>query len=306
MLSLTTGCGEGDSGVIVRATTETPGVAPVEKPLQAVTGDNDAFPDIKLTPSSFTVAFTHVRLIEATDLDTDPIQTHTVFERDPSDPIEISLTTGEVEEVEESNREPQARTYNLIEYGVRYFEMTIPLCEADDDCENRRVRYYLTTDALADPVLNFTPQAREILISRSPTGDLFSWIYPELGLPLSLNEFPITGQRPPEVYQVPLGVFPATGPSPIFRQPLSPPLEVEENPDEVFVFTLRFDLTDLFFFDNTDGETEPVRFNARVDNLDLSRDGKILNGCASPPICTADFWPGLPDVTVTVEREERD
>lgn len=311
LLLLATGCGEGKSGVILRVTTQTPGIAPIQKPHLAVTGDdpNDTLPDRKLTPSSFTVAFTRFRLLEETDPDSDaPTPTHTIFDVGPADPIVVSFTSGQTKEVEETSREPRRGTYNLIEYEVRYFEMTIPLCEPNDDCESRRLRFYLTNEP--DPLLNFTPVAGDILISRSVNGTNFSWIRPTVGLPLSLDLFPITQERPTDAYQVPLTVFPPGGITPVFRHALSPSLEIEENPDEVFIFTLQFDLADLFFFDNTDEgtlDTPPdVHFDALVNDLNVSRDGKIQLDCINLINCKADFWPGLPIVTVTVEQEERD
>jgi hypothetical protein len=316
LLSLATGCGEGKSGIIVRVKTDTAGIAPIEKPHRAAEGDDpiDPFPDRNLTPSSFTIAFTRFRLFEAReDQDTEtPTRSYTVFERDSSDPIEISLTSGQTVEVEENNKDPRRGTYDRIEYGVRYFEMTIPLCETNDDCEDRRVRVYVSPQP--DPNLNFTPQVGDILISGSRTGEDFSWISTSVGLPLSVGLFPITGPRPADAYQLPTHIFPpagATNPA-IFPHTLSTPLEVDSDPEKVFVFTLNLDLSGLFFFDNTDeGSTDTAtdpHFNARIEDPTdpLSRDGKIENRCTDDPTCTADFWPGLPVVTVTQTEEERD
>lgn len=317
LLSLATGCGKGKSGVTLRVTTGTPNIAPIEKPHLATTGDgtNDVLPDRNLTPSSFTIAFTRFRLFEEADPDNPnaPVGSYTLFERDPSDPIKISLTSGQTVEVEESNRAPRRGTYVRLEYGVRYFEMTIPFCRNNDDCEDRRVRFYLSTGP--DPALNFTPTAGDILVSQSRTGDDFSWISPTEGLERSLGLFPITGPRPSNAYQLPPGIFPppgATDPA-IFSQPISPALKVDSSPEKVFVFTLNFDLADLFFFDNTDesgaNAIDPgpdFHFNALLTDLNLSRDGKILLECVDPANCKADFWPGLPPVTVTRTEEERD
>lgn len=317
LLSLATGCGKGKSGVVLRVTTGTPDVAPIEKLRLKTTGDdpNDTLPDRNLTPSSFMIAFTSFRLIEEADPDNPnaPVRSYTVFERDPSDPIEISLTSGQTVEVEESNRDPRQGTYVRLEYGVRYFEMTIPLCRANDDCENRRVRFYLSTGL--DPTLNFTPTAGDILISSSQTGDDFNWISTSVtsgGIPLGL--VPITGQRPADAYQLPTSIFPRSDVTDqmIFSLPISPALEVDSSPEEVFVFTLNFDLSEIFFFDNTDEReggldtSTDFHFNALLANLDVSRDGKISLECANPTNCKADFWPGLPPVTVTRTEEGRD
>jgi hypothetical protein len=312
---LAAGCGEGKSGVILRVTTDTAGVAPVEKLRLKTIGDapNDVLPDRNLTPSSFTVAFTSFRLIQDADPDNPnaPRRSHTVFNRDRSDPIEISLISGQTVEVDENKREPRRGTYDRLEYGVRYFEMTIPLCRLNDDCEERRVRFYLSSDP--DPTLNFTPTAGDILISGSETGDDFNWISTSGGIPFGL--VPITGQRPADAYQLPTGIFPRSNvdDQTIFALEISPPLEVGSNPKKVFVFTLKFDLTDLFFFDNTDEDDEdPIdtptdfHFNALLTDLNRSRDGKIEFECVNDDTCRADFWPGLPAVTVERTEEERD
>lgn len=314
LLFLATGCGEGKSGVILRVTTGTPGVAPISKPHFATAGDvaADLYPDRNLTPSSFTVAFTSFRLFEAADPNNTnaPVRSYTVFDRGPSDPIEISLRSDQTVEAHENKRDPRRGTYVRIEYGVRYIEMTIPLCRANNDCQDRRVRFYLSSEP--DPNLNFTPTAGDILISNSRTGTDFNWISASVGLPFSLGLFPITGTRPADAYQLPPNVFPPPGvidPT-LFSQPLSPPLEIGGSPEEVFVFTLHFDLSGLFFFDNTDegrlDTPDSVRFHALVENLTDSRDGKIQRECINDPTCKADFWPGLPPVTVAVTQEERD
>lgn len=310
---LATGCGEGKSGVVLRVTTGTAGIAPIEKPHLAAEGDDpiDLYPDRNLTPSSFTIALTSFRLFEATDPnDTNAsVRSYTVFDRDPSDPIEISLTSDQTIEVEESTRDPRSGTYNRIEYGIRYFEMSIPVCEANDDCENSRVRFYLSSEP--DPILNFTPAAGDMIISGSPTGDDFSWISTDVGLPLSLGLFPITGARPVDAHQVPSNVFPGGVMNPIISQTLSTPLEVDSSPEEAFVFTLGFDLSGLFFFDNTDEGTidtaADFHFNARIEDLNESRDGKLQRECTDANTCRADFWPAPPPpATVTLTQEERD
>ncbi|WDT76455.1 MAG: hypothetical protein MPW16_04415 [Candidatus Manganitrophus sp.] len=309
---LATGCGEGKSGVVLRVTTDTAGIAPVEKLRLATTGDgtDDVLADRNLTPSSFTVAFTSFRLLEEADPDNPntPIDSHTVFERSLSDPIEISLTSGQTIEVDENTREPSQGTYDRLEYGVRYFEMTIPFCRLNDDCEERRVRYYLSSET--DPLLNFTPTAGDILISGSRTGDDFNWISTSAGIPLGL--VPIGGQRPADAYQLPPGILSPTGATDpaIFSEQISPPLEIDSNPEVVFVFTLHFDLSGLFFFDNTDEDifdpAPDVHFNALLNDLDETRDGKISLECVNPATCRADFWPGFPPITVTRDEEERD
>jgi len=317
LLSLTTGCGENKSGVVLRVRTDTPGITPLEKPHRAATGDTDTFTNRTITPHSFKVAFTSFKLIEAQDPDdtNTPVRSYTVFERDLTNPIEVSLTSGQTVEVEENDRDPRQGTYNQIEYGIRYFEMTVPLCDTNTSCRDHRFRVYLTPEP--DPDLSFTPIPGAILISEELTGNNFSWISPAVGLPDSIDLFPVTGTIPanPGPVLVPTSQFPTQadttqGITHLFTVPLGSSLEIDNNPEEEFIFTLNFNLTDLFFYDNTDetnfdpGPTE-FHFNALVDNIDVSRDGKIQNECTTDTVCRADFWPGVAVPTVTVEEEDR-
>ncbi|MBI3805064.1 MAG: hypothetical protein HY282_15045 [Nitrospirae bacterium] len=335
ILFLAVGCGKGKSGVIVDVTTTTPGITPLSKIqakiLQDTTGDGgtDAFPDRNLTPQSFTIAFNSFRLFQAldntlgTNVGTAP--SYTVFDVGTGSgvantrPLVVSLTTGLTTQLTENKSDPAQGTYDHVQYEIRYFEMTIPLCSANDVCEDHRLRFYLTADP--DPDLNnFTPVPGAILISRSPNATDFSWVSITAGLPLSLVNFPITGGKPTDPYLIPITQFQATNGaiSSIFNLPISPVLEIKSKPEKEFVFTLAFDLINLFFFDNTD-ETNNVdpgpdfHFNALIDpNSTVSRDGKILQGCATTIIdpsvsalCQADFWPGIPLPTVSVTEQDR-
>ncbi|TAJ98393.1 MAG: hypothetical protein EPO39_18390 [Candidatus Manganitrophaceae bacterium] len=315
----------------MKVTTDTPGITPVSKPLQVAakaTGDEASdFPDHFLTPTSFTIAFNSFKLFKTDTTTTtgttgSTASTYTVFDLGTTGgtaagrPIIISLTTGQPQEVKENTSTPSQGTYDHVEYGIRYFEITIPLCDSNNACEDRRLRVYLTGDP--DPDLNnFTPTPGAILISRSRNGTDFSWVSQAVGLPDSLTNFPVTGGAPTDPYLMPNSQFTELGAiTSTFTRTISPALEIKGKPDKEFVFTLNFDLTDLFFFDNTDelntGAIDPgpdFHFNALVPstNIDTSRDGKILFGCTNPTptICRADFWPGIPPAAVTVTEQER-
>jgi|GEM_PF-5434045 len=326
LLSFTTGCGNGKSGVIVEVTTDTAGITPLFKLLQATTGDGttDFFSDQFITPTSFTVAFNRFTLFKTqtgttgTTGSVNNTPSYTVFNIGSTtgttalSPIVVHLQTGQPQQVKENTTAPTQGTYDHVEYQIRYFEMSIPLCSTNDACESHRLRFYLTADP--DPNLSgITPIPGAILISRSPNGTDFSWISKSLGLPFSFDQLLIPAKAPTDPYLVPVTQFPGTGTiSPTFSQPISPPLTIDNKPDKEFVFTLNLDLTNLFFFDNTDQTNgfDPgpdFHFNALVRNLDNSRDGKILNGCVNsdPTLCSADFWPGLPNVTLTVSTRDR-
>lgn len=332
LLSFTTGCGKGKSGVVFKVTTDTPDIVQVLKPLQALakpTGDEASdFPDQFLTPRSLTIAFNSFKIFRITNTtttgagNTETASSYTVFDVGSTAgtaagrPIIVSLTTGQPQDVKENTSTPSQGTYEHVEYGIRYFDMTIPLCDSNNSCEDHRLRVYLTAEP--DPDLgNFTPTPGAILISRSVNGTDFSWISQQQGLLGSLDSFPITGGKPPDPYLMPPSQFPVTNAiTSTFTQPISPTLEIKDKPDKEFVFTLSFDLTDLFFYDNTDqlgtGALDPgpdFHFNARVPDTatDTSRDGKILFSCTNPipALCRADFWPGIPPATVSVSQQER-
>lgn len=329
LFSLATGCGNGKSGVVLKVTTATPDIVQVSKPLQAAakpTGDDASdFPDQFLTPHSLTIAFNSFKIFKTTTTtttgtgNTDTASTYTVFDVGSTAgtaagrPIIVSLITGETQDVKENTSTPSRGTYDHVEYGIRYFEMTIPLCDSNNACEDHRLRVYLTAET--DPDLgNFTPTPGAILISRSVNGTDFSWISQQQGLFGSLDSFPITGGKPPDPYLMPPSQFPAAGAiTSTFTQQITPVLDIKDKPDKEFVFTLNFDLTDLFFYDNTDqlgNGADPgpdFHFNARVPDTatGISRDGKILFDCTNPALCKADFWPGIPPATIDVSEQER-
>lgn len=298
-------------------TTDTPLSEPASKPvpskgLFAAVGDGggDLFEDQLITPSAVTLGLKSFRLVKQED---DPLlepvpEFYSLFDADPGDPRVIEFQTGVTEEIAETSSEPREGTYNRIEYEITYLEMIIPLCDANHNCENRRLRFYL--DAIFDPEFNLQTEPLELLLSENENGFLFNWISAALGLPESLGRFPVSGNRPTDPYlaQIPGTQLNPSNPS-LFSLPLNPPLEVPRNPDGEYIFTLHFDLSNLFFFDNTDEATidpnAPFHFNALVPNVSVatSRDGKIRFSCALSCVTAADFSPGLPVVTVTVRQE---
>jgi hypothetical protein len=304
------GCGKGKSGAILKVTTSTPLTTPsskagLSKLLLAARGDGegDQFPDVLLTPSAFTIALKSFKIVQ-TDTTTiglgQALKSYTLFDVGFDAPKIIELNTGTVIDVAEQSNDPPAGTYNRIEYEVSYIEMMIPLCDVSNVCEDRRLRFYLN---------NFSATAFDLLLSQSTKGFDFGWISAAQGLPLLI---PITNLRPLDPVQIPSSQFETTPPSPLFSLAL-PPVTIPTKPDGKFIFTLDFNLADLFFFDNTDQNTidraEPFHFNALVDNdLTTSADGKVRRVCGINvtvpcPAQEANFWPGLPTVTPSASQE---
>ncbi|MFY9270710.1 MAG: hypothetical protein WAO55_13290 [Candidatus Manganitrophaceae bacterium] len=298
LILFATGCGDGKSGAILKVQTGTgTGTAGT-----ATTGDGDGdFPDRFLTPDGITVAFKSFKFFEqagGTSLPGQARSTYTLFDATFDAPKIVSLKPGETIEVHKSVTRPAAGKYDRVEFEIAYFEMPIPLCRANDDCENRRVRFYLTD--VTDPALDstFAAKPHEILLSQSTDGLDFGLISSARGIPGGL--IPIRETRPTDPVIVPANQLwhqTASGSPSLFVQGIT--LEIPRNPKDKYIFTLTFDISNLFFFDNTDEPEPEFRFNA----LTQSRDGKVLENCGTPTACKADFWPGIPKIGLTVAQE---
>lgn len=313
------GCGKGKSGAVLRVTTSTLSAASskpeLSKTLLAARGDQtgDGFTDQFLTPSAFTVAFKSFKLlqVDATLGLGQPVQTYTLFDQGFDFPKVIELKQGEAIDVVEMNNDPPTGAYNRIQYEISYFEMTIPLCDAANSCQNRRLRFYLTN--VVDPALNnFSATAFDLLLTQSSSDFDFAWISAAQGTSVF---FPITGPRPVDAVQVPSTQFDVVPASPLFSATI-PDLTVPTKPNGKYDITLTFDLTNLFFFDNTDDKltsatpaidpAPPFHFNALAD-ISASFDGKFRRACGvnvtAPCATEANFWPGLPVVSPTIVQE---
>lgn len=322
IISASFGCGKGDSGAKLFVTTSTVLSPPASKPvsskaLLAAVGDGtgDTFEDQLVTPSAVTLGLRSFRFIKKAD-PANPTQTpesYIILDADPTSPHVIQFQTNATKEVAETVSDPRAGTYDRVEYELTYVEMVVPLCGENNACENRRIRYYLTS--IADPEIKLTTAPLEILVANSENSLDFAWVSPLIGLPASLTQFPIAGARPSgndEPIKITSPVTPLNTANPaLFSLKLPSDLEVPRKPKGKYLFTLHFDLSNLFFFDNTDGGTaidpsEPFHFNALVSDVLTSQDGKVRASCSTPCPTSADFSPGLPDVTITVVQEETD
>lgn len=303
------GCGKGNSGAKLSVTTDTPLSAPASKPVLSKAvgdGDSDTFPDSFLTPSAFTIGLKSFKFFKQNNTTTpgQVQQSTSIFDTTFDSPKVIDFKTGAPQQVAETVNDPSEGTYDRVEYEISYMEMILPLCRADNTCEDRRLRFYLKD--FTDPTLNnFSTPPLDLLISQAKDGFDFGWVSAAQGLP---TLFPITGQKPADPVKVGVNQFSSGTPSPVFSVAISPPLVVPTKPKGKYLFTLNFDLSDLFFFDNTDAATidpaAPFHFNALADPS-ISRDGKVRFICApAPATClTPDFSPGLPVVTLTVTQE---
>ena len=309
------GCGKGDSGARLIVTTDTPLAAAASKParsktLLAATGESvpDIYPDRFLTPSAVTVGLKSFRFVKVNDT-TAPSQiaeSYTVLDTDPTAPRVIKFQTGVPEEIIETVSDPRAGTYDHIEYEITFLEMVIPLCDALQNCENRRLRVYLT--GITDPEINLATTPFDLLLSRTENGFDFGWISKTFGIS-DTDLFPISGNRPADPVQM---ANASSAGSSVFSAPIT--LVVPRKPKSKYVFTLHFDLSNLFFFDNTDEGAEKIdpgpdfHFNARVTDSQVSRDGKVRRDCppSATPCLTADFSAGFPTATVTVAEEKED
>lgn len=299
-------CGKGKSGAVFNVQAATPLSPPSSKPLLAATGDTGALPNRFLTPSAFTVAFTSFKFLQTADPlnPTLATQSYTILDTAVNNPKVVEIKTQAPIDVADSSSTPAAGNYDRVEFEVSYFEMIIPLCDALNRCEDRRLRYYLAP--MVDASLNnFSAAPFDLLFSQSPNGFDFGWVSSAQGLPTLI---PITNPKPTDPVQIPSGgILPL---SPTFSVQLSAPLVVPKNPTDKYIFTLSMDLADLFFFDNTDettiDKTAPFHFNALVTDITQSADGKARRNCVPPTTaCAAEvnFWPGVPVFSVVLTQQ---
>lgn len=312
VILLLTACGDGKSGMGLKVTASTP-------PATGTVGDgtSDGYIDRFFTPGVYTVAFKSFKMLQQSNNQDQILQSHTLFDVGFEAPKVLELTPGEVIDVEESNSEPPEGTYNRVEFELSYIETIVPVCNAVDECTNRRLRVYLTD--MTDPALgNFGAVSREILLSQTPEGFDFAWIPRGQGLSSS-SLIPISTLRPAAPYQVISSLFPtgsdnrADRPA-VYSKLLPTAIIVPRRPEAKYIFTLDFNLTDLFFFDNTDEAGTDAgpsfHFNA-LDEPSQSLDGKVLRACSDPPpasdcIISADFGPRFSPVTVSFIEEKEE
>src|SRR3569832_1071940 len=226
-LPLSFGCGKGDSGAKLFVTTDTPLSAPASKPaLSKAIGDTDSdnFPDSFLTPSAFSIGLKSFKFFKQNDTATPGQiqQSTTLFDNSFDSPKVIDFKTDVPEQVSENGNDPSEGTYDRGEYEISYMEMIIPLCNADNICEDRRLRFYLKD--FTDPALNnFATTPLDLLISRGRSDFDFGWVSAAQGLP---NLFPIIGQKPADPVRFGINQFPSGTPSPVFSLAISPTLVV--------------------------------------------------------------------------------
>lgn len=310
--TLVSGCGD-EGGVNLLATTPTAGVVGEPTPITGepasvpatVESPDDGWPDRAYTPVAFAIALKSAQLVPQSDTAGTP--RYTLFDTvNPNNPLVVTLRSDENTVVFENPATPPDGQYNLLELDVVYYEMVVPICD-NQRCRNHRVRVYLQDASDPNTLGGTTVSKFDLLFSFSELSFDFGWISKVNG------QFAST--RPAEnTYQIP------NSPQNIRKATLSPPITIDDN-EQAFEITLSFNLTDLFFYDETDPVAEA---SILADNFNLfsphpttqgtdpvagiSRDGTVRFACRLDDLsCTtpADAFPrvvGFDPTAVAVEK----
>lgn len=314
---ITLGCNNEEEGVTLIATTDTPlfgTVSSLHNP--NISGDGDAdFKDAFLTPLSFKAALKSARLIKSGDIS----PSYTIFDTETiSNPIVASLLTGMQQIIGSNNNFPQAATYDRVVLEISFLELTIPDCgNLLTSCVNngRRMRYYLSS--FVDPILGVEIKGREILIESPPRKGIFNWIKLDSSQlnPFEIIDtlktdrgrfFPITPPitvRPSNPLVIPISQFTRLGfPDPLpstftWTINLAAPLEIGSEVSGLKKVILKFDLEGILFFDDTNSSST---FDPFVGICPPDCDGRLdsMSLLGKP---SADFYPGMPNISATVE-----
>jgi hypothetical protein len=293
--------------------TDCPPLPPVSTTGTIGDGKNSDWPDQYLTPTTFAIGFKSATLLQPTTT-VNPIN-FTIFDQNtPNNPLVIYLDSAASQTVWDSSSHLPKGTYDTIQLDVVFYEMIIPVFNGNTGDLNphcRRVRLYLA-DSTDPNTLGGKPISHlDILLASNDYGFLFNWIDPQSGLPAPT--------RPSAPYQLPTNQLPAnTSTTPnIVTLALSSPIDSSGDNKE-FDITLTFDVSDDFFYDETDTGTgnpnaadpnfsqnfnylapRPLPNITIQPSAGVTRDGSLKNACTNINICTdsADFWPGLPSIT---------
>jgi len=306
-----------------------------------VPGDDgsDGWTDTSLTPTTFGIGINTATLVQPTT--TVSPANYVIFDRSltanntTNNPIIIYLDSSGVQTIFHNPAVLPQGTYDTVQFEVVFYEMIIPVYDGAGNSHPRRVRYYL--EQASDPQLAQVGPGHQsalpfdILISFSDNGFDFRWINNLNG---SLNDTRSAigaastgGTTPPVtsggVYQIPTSEQGTSGcgssPS-LICATLTTPINMSSGDQKIQEVTLNFDVTNTFFFDDTD--TNPSNPNSSDPNfkgafnyLDPSRpnspttpaavgqseDGWLNAACSNPALCTnaALFYPGPPVVSAS-------
>ena len=216
---------------------------------------------------------------------------------------------------------PSSGTYDKVQLEISFLEMTIPNCVGSFPFRffNCRLRYYLSS--MDDLGLGVTVGQSDILLeddSLSPGIPFFNWINRDSSevdpfnavtifgntiipsasrfIPAVPSFFNIRSQITP--LQVPISQFPIPVTDPfVMTINLDSPLVIPSDPSGLKKVVLNFDLKGLLFFDdtNTNRLFDPWGTSCQSSfNCDGRLDSMSILG-RSP----ADFYPGIPNISVT-------
>jgi hypothetical protein len=208
-----------------------------------------------------------------------------------SNPTVITLSSSPQLLSEKSSIPPKG-IYDKAEYEIVYYEMTVQVCTSGSapKCEPRQVHLSLADRTGPN---GLSVKTGDVLVA-SADGK-WGWVDLEKGLP------EIVSTRPDKPVQIPDDKLDDKN-AKLFKTTLATPLGVGSDDDEKEIkLTLEFKTEKLFFFDDTDDDND--RFNALAPVSASQHDGKGENDCTSPCTKLADFWPGLPNISLALTSD---
>ena len=305
-----------DKAVELQVTTGTILDGTVSTSSSNVTGNGDTgFSDRFLTPVSFTAAIKSAKLIK----EGDSSASYTIFDQETiTNPVVASVIKGSKTNVGGNASSPSAATYDRVQLEVSFLEMKLPNCLGLLGFFSCKLRYYLSS--MDDLVLKVTVAQGDILMeddSLSPGSPYLNWLNRESNqldpfnfvstlIPSAARFLPATpsfinfrSQITP--HQVPISQFPASASDPmILTINLDSPLTITASPSGQKKIVLNFDLKGLLFFDDTNSNTAFDPWGADCLATAINCDGR-LNSMSILGKSSADFYPGIPKISATVE-----
>jgi len=278
-------------------------------------GNTDNWTDLTSNPTGFAIGIQSAILTGADgssftifDQGTDPNKA--IFERFYASPATIRMG---------ANSDIGNGTYDTLELQLVYYEADVNVFDDSATQNTRRLRVYFqdynekliaNSPAVSpfDQLLsstNFTDVPTSGTGSEvGSTGRDLNWINPANGS-LCPSRNTCNGGVP---YQVPTTVFPAY---PVVKIDLgSNQIVVDSSTDTTFNLTLTFNVGGLFFYDNTDSDTNFNYLLGLPPASPSSFDGKIEAACTLSNCSSgtgnkqqADFWIGPPQFSIDVTSQ---
>ncbi len=258
-----------------------------------------------LDPSAFRIVLRRAALLKVGEAYSAASSYHIFDAAAPTLQRLTELTTLESRILARNANDPPQGNYDRVLLEVAYYESEVTILNGlFPELFPRRFRVYLAdqTDAIGITTIIFK---LDIKMEDSPRSGSFAWIDRQVGLTPTLPGFrpsrssivEANVHKLPPTELTPGGAVLSSG---LITVTLSfPAVTVPSDLTQPFVIDLKFGVKNLFFFDdtNTNGVFDPFQ---SCTSSTLTCDGWLDNPSKPDPTKgPADFYPGLPALTVT-------